>query len=167
MIRTLRTPMTFRTFNTLRTLTTFKTLRTLKALGTLRKLRTLRQSCNKQFFINYKIWELGFGGHTFEIVAKLSISHILPNCILSLPFDRRYILLPCYLHSLHIRETMPLLSSDMGKKTVSVLAYSFLLPQRACLGYILSISRLRYSKSWPYDKAQISFLEHILSTWSE
>ena len=38
-----------------------------------------------------------------------------------------------------IRETLPLLTSDMGTKTVSVLAHYFLLPQRANSGYILSI----------------------------
>ena len=41
-----------------------------------------------------------------------------------------------------VRETVPLLTSDMGKKTVSVLAHSLFLPQRANLGYILSISTL-------------------------
>ena len=49
--------------------------------------------------------------------------------------------------ALLIRETVLSLTSDMGKKTVSVLAHSFLLPQRANLGYILSISPLRYSRS--------------------
>ena len=34
-----------------------------------------------------------------------------------------------------------------GKKTVSVLAHFFLLPYRANLVYILSISHLRYCKS--------------------
>ena len=35
----------------------------------------------------------------------------------------------------------------MGKKAVSVLAHTFLLPQRANSGYILSMSPLRYSRS--------------------
>ena len=38
-----------------------------------------------------------------------------------------------------IRETVPFLTSDMGTKTVSVIAHYFLLPQRANSGYILSI----------------------------
>ena len=46
-----------------------------------------------------------------------------------------------------VRETVPSLTSDMGKKTVSVLAHSFLLPQRANSEYILSIYPLRYSRS--------------------
>ena len=46
-----------------------------------------------------------------------------------------------------LRETVSLLTSDMGQKTVSVLAHSFLLPQRANLRYILSIYPLRYSRS--------------------
>ena len=46
-----------------------------------------------------------------------------------------------------IRETVPSQTSDMGKKTVSVLALSFLLPQRAYSVYILSITPLRYSRS--------------------
>ena len=45
-----------------------------------------------------------------------------------------------------LRETVPLPSSDLGKKTVSVLAHSFLLPQRANSVYILSITPLRYSR---------------------
>ena len=36
------------------------------------------------------------------------------------------------------RETVPSLTPYMGKKTVSVLAHYFLLPQRANLGYIYS-----------------------------
>ena len=40
---------------------------------------------------------------------------------------------------LTVRETVPLLTSDMGKKTVSVPAHPFLLPQRAHSEYILSI----------------------------
>ena len=46
-----------------------------------------------------------------------------------------------------VRETVLSLTSDMGKKTVSVLAHSFLLPKRANLVYILSICPLRYSGS--------------------
>ena len=38
-----------------------------------------------------------------------------------------------------IRETAPLLTSDMGTKTVLVFAHNFLLPQRANSGNILSI----------------------------
>ena len=45
------------------------------------------------------------------------------------------------------RETVPSLTSDMGKKTVSVLGHSFLLPQRANSGYILSICPLMHSRS--------------------
>ena len=45
------------------------------------------------------------------------------------------------------RETVPSLTSDMGKNTVSVLAHLFLLPQRAKSGYILSIPPLSYSRS--------------------
>ena len=45
-------------------------------------------------------------------------------------------------------ETVPSLTSDMGKKTVSVLAHSFLLPQRANLVYLLSIDPRRYSRSY-------------------
>ena len=41
------------------------------------------------------------------------------------------------------RETVPLQTSDMGKKTLSVLAHKFLLPQRANSGYILFIYPLR------------------------
>ena len=39
-----------------------------------------------------------------------------------------------------IRETIQLQTSDMGKKTVSVLAHSFLLPLRANLVYLPSIT---------------------------
>ena len=46
-----------------------------------------------------------------------------------------------------LREIVPSLNSDMGKKIVSVLAHKFVLPIRANLGYILSISPLRYSRS--------------------
>ena len=46
-----------------------------------------------------------------------------------------------------IRETVPPLTSDMGKKTVSVLAHSFFLSQKDNSGYILSISPLMYSRS--------------------
>ena len=45
------------------------------------------------------------------------------------------------------RETVPLLTSDMGEKTVSFLAHNFFLSQRANLGYKLSISPLRYSRN--------------------
>ena len=45
------------------------------------------------------------------------------------------------------RETVPSQSSDMGKKTVSVLAHTFVLPSRANSVYILSITPLRYSIS--------------------
>ena len=65
------------------------------------------------------------------------------------------------------RETVPSLTSDMGKKTVSVLAHWFFLPQRANSGYILSISPLRYSRSKPCAEAQISVPRHVLSTWPE
>ena len=46
-----------------------------------------------------------------------------------------------------LRETVPSLTSDIGKKTVSVLAHLFLLPQRANSGFILYIYPLRYSRS--------------------
>ena len=46
-----------------------------------------------------------------------------------------------------IRETVPSQTSDMGKKTVSVLAHSFWLPKRANLVYILSRTPLRCSRS--------------------
>ena len=49
--------------------------------------------------------------------------------------------------SLLQRETVPLLTSYMGKNTVSVLAHFFWLPQRANSGYILSIYHLRYSRT--------------------
>ena len=42
---------------------------------------------------------------------------------------------------------MPLQTSDMGKKTVSVLAHKFFLPYRANSVYILSITLLRYFRS--------------------
>ena len=45
------------------------------------------------------------------------------------------------------RETVPLLTSDMGKKTVSVLAHSYLLLQRANSGFALSIHPLGYTRS--------------------
>ena len=45
------------------------------------------------------------------------------------------------------RETVPLLTTDMGKKTVSIPAHSFTFPQRTNSGYVLSISPLRYSRS--------------------
>ena len=48
---------------------------------------------------------------------------------------------------LKVRETVPSQTSDMGKKTVSVLAHSFLLPSRANLVYILSITPLKHSRS--------------------
>ena len=43
-----------------------------------------------------------------------------------------------------VREAVPLQTSDMGKKTVLVLAHSFLLPPRA---YSVYITPLRYSRS--------------------
>ena len=46
-----------------------------------------------------------------------------------------------------VRETVPSLTLDKWRKTVSVLAHLFLLPQRDSSGYILSISPLRYSRS--------------------
>ena len=36
-----------------------------------------------------------------------------------------------------IRETVSFLTSEMGKKTLTVLAHSFLLPERANSGYTL------------------------------
>ena len=42
-----------------------------------------------------------------------------------------------------VRETVPSQTSDMGKKTVSVLAHSCFLPLRANSIYILSITPLR------------------------
>ena len=50
------------------------------------------------------------------------------------------------------RDTVPLLTSDMGKKTVSFLDNNFFLPQRTNSEYILSISPLRYSRSYPFDE---------------
>ena len=44
------------------------------------------------------------------------------------------------------KETVPSLTSYMGKKTVSVLAHSFVMPQRFNSGYKLSIHPLRYSR---------------------
>ena len=41
------------------------------------------------------------------------------------------------------RETVPSLTSDLGGKTVTVLAHKFLLPQRANSGYILSTYPLK------------------------
>ena len=49
------------------------------------------------------------------------------------------------LHEL-IRETVPAPTSDMRKKTLSVLAHSFLLPKRPILGNIFSIAPMRYSR---------------------
>ena len=46
-----------------------------------------------------------------------------------------------------LRETIPSQTSDMGNKTVSVLAPSLLLPLRANSVYILSITHLRYSRN--------------------
>ena len=37
----------------------------------------------------------------FEIPPKQRKSKILPTCILFLPFDRGYMILPCYLHSIY------------------------------------------------------------------
>ena len=44
------------------------------------------------------------------------------------------------------RETVPSLTSDMGKKTVLVLAHSFLPPERAKSVIRLSIDSLIYSR---------------------
>ena len=44
-------------------------------------------------------------------------------------------------------ETGPLLKWDEGKKAVSAVDHSFLLPYRAHSGFALSIVTLRYSKS--------------------
>ena len=57
-------------------------------------------------------------------------------------------------------ETLPSLTSDMGKKKVSVLAHKYLLPQRTLIG----ISPLRYSRWKPCAGGQISVLPHVLST---
>ena len=46
-----------------------------------------------------------------------------------------------------LRETTHSRTSDNGRKTVSVLVHLSLLPWRANLGFRLSISPLRYSKS--------------------
>ena len=67
----------------------------------------------------------------------------------------------------YVREIMPLLTSNMGKKTVIVLAHFFPLPQRTYSGYILSISPLKYCRSKPCAEAQIGVLRHVLSTWSK
>ena len=71
------------------------------------------------------------------------------------------------LSTYHLREVVPSLTSDMGKKTVSVLPHTFLLPQRANLGYILSIYPLRYSRSQLCAEAKSSVLRHVLSAWSK
>ena len=63
------------------------------------------------------------------------------------------------------RENEPLLTSDIGKKTVSILAHNFFLPQKPYSGYILSISPLRCSRSKSCVEAQINVLRHVLSTW--
>ena len=46
-----------------------------------------------------------------------------------------------------LRETAPVLTSDIGSKTVLVLAHSFWLPERANSGIRLSTDPLRYSRS--------------------
>ena len=46
-----------------------------------------------------------------------------------------------------VRETVPSQTSDMTKKSVLVLAPSFLLPERANSVYLLLITPLRYSRS--------------------
>ena len=68
-----------------------------------------------------------------------------------------------YTFPLLIRETVPSLTSDMGKKTV--LAHSLFLPQRANSGCILSIPHLRHS--YPCAEAKTNILGHVLSTWSD
>ena len=52
---------------------------------------------------------------------------------------------------------------DIGKKTLSFLPHSCLLPQRANLGYILSLSPLMYPRSEPRDEAKMRLLGHVLS----
>ena len=47
----------------------------------------------------------------------------------------------------NLRETVPSQTSDMGKKTVSVLAHSLLRPSRANSVNILYITPLTYSRS--------------------
>ena len=46
-----------------------------------------------------------------------------------------------------VRETVPLQTSDIGMKTVSVLTHLFLLPERANSVYIISITRLKNCRS--------------------
>ena len=53
------------------------------------------------------------------------------------------------------RETVPLLTSEMWKKTVVVLTHKLLLPQRANLEYILSIYPLRYNRIFAEAKISV------------
>ena len=67
------------------------------------------QSQQTRFFL----WTLTFGNtdlaggktrnyNKFEIVKKQRKSNIQPTCILFLPFDRCYMILPCYVYSIDI-----------------------------------------------------------------
>ena len=65
------------------------------------------------------------------------------------------------------REAVPSLTSDMDKKTISFLAQSVLLPQRANSGYILGIYPQSYFRSKFWAEAKIIVIWHVLSTWSK
>ena len=58
--------------------------------------------------------------------------------------------------------------SDLGhgKKTISVLAHSFYLPERDNSGYILFIYPLMYTRNKPVDEAKMRAVGHVLSTFS-
>ena len=71
-----------------------------------------------------------------------------------------------------IRDTVLLLISDMGKKTVLVLAHYFLLPERANSGYILSIYMIVYvyslmdiialSQAWALHRLSVSNIIYLV-----
>ena len=68
-----------------------------------------------------------------------AITHPLPLiAYIAVEFSIIFSIILLYIYILN-RETVPLLTSDMGKKTVSVLAHLFLLPQKTNSGTILSI----------------------------
>ena len=60
------------------------------------------------FFVNSEFSEYRFSKKKrvnydqFEIATKQRKSNIYPICILFLPFDRCYMILPCYLHNIDI-----------------------------------------------------------------
>ena len=111
-------------------------------------------------------------GKTFYLQSILSrfYSHTNMICGLNIYQQMRWIWHTIFLQHSSFRETVPLLTSDMGKKTVLVPAHLFFLSQRANSGYILSISPpvvlLKLALYWSWNQcAKGMFCPFGLNEW--